>query len=890
MRGMRGHFWGKLRRDSQGLVSAWLSLEDHCCDVGACCEAVLNHSLLRQRFSCLGRNFEIGPIQIARLSALAAFHDLGKFNLGFQAKADLNSSFSAGHVNEILSLCDGSLNYSETISLSDALECENIERWGEDEAGFRLLIASFAHHGKPGAVGTGHRSDIWQPRNGLDPFTGIRNLVDLAKTWFPEAFTTTGTPFPDSSAFHHAFNGLVTLADWLGSDERFFPFTRPAGEDRITFSRRQAAKALPWIGLDVLAARLSLGTNVPGFDRVSGFMPRPAQSCLQEIPLSRDGSLAILEAETGAGKTEAALMRFLLLFHAGLVDGMYFGLPTRTSATQMFGRVRASIERAFPETDRRPNVILAVPGYIAVDDRQGKALPDFEVLWDDDPNGRWWRRGWAAESPKRYLAGTVVVGTIDQILLAGLMVPHAHLRMTMLLRQFLVIDEVHASDAYMNRILETVIRLHLKAGGHALLMSATLGCETRERFLSLSGSLTIPSFAEACRIPFPNVTAQSRGASLRVSPIEAPMVSKKVEVRFFPIAADYDALGNQALAFAEQGARVLVLRNTVSDCVKTQLTVERHANETGLKTALFHCGMTPTPHHSRYCKEDREILDSALEKCFGPGSQANGVVLVATQTVQQSLDLDFDIILTDLCPMDILLQRVGRVHRHQREDRPEPFRTATLGILVPARRDLGSLIWKTGETRGPNGIGTVYTDLRILEATWRTLEEFGCLTIPAMNRVLVERTTHPQALAAIVQELGGAWAAHDMHLKGVLTAQRGVATINHVKWDAKFGEPDSLFPSKELNRQIQTRLGAGDRLIRFETPFLSPFAATVRCLTLPTFMVRNAEKDAEPQEIVTDPLGTDFSFGAARYRYDRLGLRFADAALTIRESEEDSDA
>src|SRR5690606_3841040 len=157
-------------------------------------------------------------------------------------------------------------------------------------------------------------------------------------------------------------------------------------------------------------------------------------------PIAEQGSTVILEAETGSGKTEAALLHFMKLFHAGLVDGLYFALPTRTAATQIHGRVCAVIARAFPNAATRPAVVLAVPGYLRVDDVLGTRGPNFSVawspdqpapilaspqaLWNDDEVERYRFRGWAAEHPKRYLAGTVVVGTIDQVLLSALKVNH----------------------------------------------------------------------------------------------------------------------------------------------------------------------------------------------------------------------------------------------------------------------------------------------------------------------------------------------------------------------------------------------------------------------------------------------------------------------------------
>ncbi|NLI77822.1 MAG: CRISPR-associated helicase Cas3' [Candidatus Riflebacteria bacterium] len=883
-------FWGKLEKDGQNRMVGWLSLEDHCCDVGSCCEAILKSTHLTRRLAALGQIALLSSGQIARLAALAALHDLGKYNLAFQAKADPEAKKTAGHVNEILSLCDGAVGYSETAKLCAAIDFATIEGWGKGETAFSLLIASFAHHGRPLPVGQGHRDEIWRPRDGRDPFAGMAHLWALIQTWFPEAFAGDVEPFPEQPAFVHAFNGLVTLADWLASDTRFFPFDLLGHCDRRSFSRQQAREAVKAVGLDVLQARLHLGEGPVRFDLVSPFPPRPAQEAILGLPREAGGSAVVLEAETGAGKTEAALVRFLELFRTGEVDGLYFALPTRTSATQMFSRVRSAVERAFPDPALRPNVILAVPGYIAVDQKLGKALPDFEVLWDDDPQGLWRRRGWAAESPKRFLAGTVVVGTIDQILLGGLKVAHAHLRLAMALRHLLVVDEVHASDPYMNRLLEHVLKIHIMAGGHALLMSATLGCETRQRLLRPGVPPSVPGLEDASRRPFPSVTYARAGTDPVDVGVPVLEASKEIGVALLPFADDPGRIAEQVNAWLREGARVLVLRNTVADCVRAQAAIEELVAGEGRLDHLFQCAGRFAPHHSRFAKEDREILDRELERAFGNGSPNTPRVVVATQTVQQSLDLDFDVILTDLCPMDVLLQRVGRVHRHIRAGRPPACAMARLEVLVPSERDLGRFIRKGGEACGPHGIGTVYQDLRILEATWRVLEARERLAIPEMNRDLVERTTHPQALTDLVETLGEAWVRHDASMKGIRSAQQGVAALNLLRWDVPFGDQESLFPSDELERRLATRLGADDRLIRFESPVAGPFGEILRGLTIPAYLVEGAAPEDLPREVTGGDGVVRFTFGKADYLYDRWGLRRAGDQPRSGGPEEETDA
>ena len=163
---------------------------------------------------------------------------------------------------------------------------------------------------------------------------------------------------------------------------------------------------------------------------------------------------------------------------------------------------------------------------------------------------------------------------------------------------------------------------------------------------------------------------------------------------------------------------------------------------------MFNVNGIPAPHHSRFAPDDRKRLDSEIENTFGKNTRKDSVIAVATQTVEQSLDIDADILITDLCPMDVLLQRIGRLHRHER-NRPEGFETAKCVILTPVERDMSQSIDHNGKgSKGNHGLGTVYQDLRVLEATWRVLEDETIETwnIPEHNRELVERATHPAIL------------------------------------------------------------------------------------------------------------------------------------------------
>jgi CRISPR-associated endonuclease/helicase Cas3 len=857
MRGIPTNFWGKLRRDADGTrVLEWHPLADHCADVATVAEALLSLPIWRQRLARLAGQ-SLTEVTRARLCVLATLHDIGKLNIGFQAKGRSELGTTAGHVTEALGAL---LHRPGPLSCLDELAV-----WGD--ATTSLLVSAICHHGRPynaDAIGdTTWQATWWTPRAGLNPRLGAEDLLTRCHTWFPRAFEVDGSALPDAPAFSHAFAGLVMLADWMGSDTRFFPFSETEDDDRMALARSKAGDAVSAMALDIpVNARTGASGRDP-FTRVApqGYIARSAQSAIITLPRDERGSITVLEAETGVGKTEAVLARFVSLFEAGLVDGLYFALPTRSAATQMHRRVYEAMRRAFATP---PAVVLAVPGYLRVDDVQGTRLPAFEVLWPDQDRFRY--RAWAAENPKRYLTGCIVVGTIDQVLLSSLMVGHAHLRATSLLRHLLVVDEVHASDAYMARILEDVLARHLAAGGHAILLSATLGGEARTRLLHAGKREIAPTFADAQAAPYPLMT--HRNEADKTVAIGSDGLNRVVRMGILPLLDYPERVAAEALGAGMRGAKVLVIRNTVNDCVKTQIELERLADAKGRSDVLFTCAGVAAPHHALFARRDREALDLQLESGIGKNRKEGGCVVVATQTVQQSLDLDADILISDLCPADVLLQRLGRLHRHERV-RPTGFESPRAFVIVPECRDLGVLLSESGAARNYHGLGLVYPDLRILEATWRLMEKHSAWRIPAMNRELVESSVHSTVLAAIAAQGGTRWQAHSNHAIGAVRGQQRHADLNLVDWSKPYSEMS--FP---VDERIATRLGEGDRRVHFSPPALGPFGHPVDELTLRAWWARGVPSDDKDAEDVTSVGGvTSFRFGGTAFVYDRLGLR-----------------
>lgn len=829
--------WGKTDR-----AGNWHALAAHSLDVAAVMYRLLLLPVIRARAECAaGRSLE--PVDIARIAALVFLHDVGKLHCGFQAKArpDLPpwtggpvSHAAAGLGLVSIGIC------RQDHPLHPLLV--RMREWGP--ALEELIPAIFAHHGKPVSA-TMTRGDLWKVISGYDWRKPAGELSEMLRAAFPAAFEA-GPALPEAPAFVHFIAGLTALADWIGSDQQFFPFEMAPDDGYCERALRQAEKALTGIGLDT-SHLVPTGT---GFDAVS---PHPAPNPAQARIGSADPSnpLVILEAETGSGKTEAALWRFARLFDAGEVSGLYFAVPTRAAARQLHRRVDAALRRLFGPA--APPAILAIPGLRVAGDAVGQRLPGFETRWDDVPGPVPAR--WAAEHATRYLAATVAVGTVDQALLAALQVKHAHLRGAALARSLLVVDEVHASDVYMTTIASALLKAHLAVGGHALLMSATLGSTARTAYQGTPP----PSLGTALNVPYPAVWSgpdptPAAGAGREKSVIVETRTSMAGEL-----------LAEEAIDAARRGARVLVIRNTV--------TAARHAFEAvraaGHDDLLLTVAGAPALHHSRFAPEDRSLLDEKVEEVLkpDPNRSPEGVIVIGTQTLEQSLDIDADFLMTDLCPVDVLLQRLGRLHRHILP-RPAGFELPRAVLLTPEggldrltkpafENGLGG--WESSE-----GLQGIYTDLLALELT-RRLARKSPWRIPAMNRELVEAATHPEAQAALLAEKGAVWADYDRRIVGKWAADRTVAGLGLL-------ERHRPFPEKFLDfEQLRTRLGEQGPIVSLAPGTPGPFGVAVTSLTLPARWLPGGLSASEPIITPTSE-GLVIEVDGRRFTYTRKGI------------------
>ena len=858
-------FWGKYLAET----GKSLSLLAHSLDVAVVFRALCDLDGIRRTLVDSTETL-LTDEHLDRLATLAILHDIGKANLGFQDKILQGRPAHVGHIRELAPLLgDEGLKGMLLASLP-----RDIVTWfSSSDSADSYFFAIFSHHGRPvkfpdtksGSYWLA-RDEWWRPDSTRDPIQAVTEISSFAERAFPGAFSASASPLPDEPRFHHRFAGLVMLADWLGSHSYWFPIERVTAEDRLMRNLEVAPQLLRAVGLDAEPFRPTLMNAGGTFQSRFELTPLPLQEVVDRLdPDDPNTHLAIAESETGSGKTEAALNWFCKLFTAGKVDSLYFALPTRVAARELYERINNTIRSWFPDPDCRPITLLAVPGYAQIDGHSVKKLiPDAETanLWQDDREARDLERHWAGAMPKRFLAATVAVGTIDQALLSVVQTAHAHLRSVCLDRSLLVVDEVHASDLYMSRLLRSLLAHHLGVGGYAMLLSATLGSRALSEYIQLTEpDNVLPDLRTAIRAPYPSL-ALSDGHTVAASPTKS---TKRVSFEIRQWAFTPEEAVEQVLAPALQaGARVLVVMNTVARAVGMLRAVE--ASRAVDDAWLFKCRGQICAHHGRFAPEDRAVLDKAVSARLGKQTPPGPVLLIGTQTLEQSLDIDTDLLVTDLAPSDVLLQRVGRLHRHDRK-RPFGYRDACCVVLVPDR-DLETALTGRGEVSGDFkriGYGSVYEDLRSLELTYRILREKPTILIPDDNRLLVESATHPEALSSFA---GERWAEHRNLICGKGLAKAIAASTITSMYDQYFGQMEFA----EAGRAVATRLGADQLHLPLSRQVMSPFGNTLTEMVIPGHMAPSRLND---EFISVEEEGggiTILRCEERRYQYSKYGL------------------
>ncbi len=725
-------YWAKASPKQEGL-SPYHLLAFHSLDVAACGQMLLKLPGLALARLADDMGWPL-PLVEKICVAFLALHDLGKFARAFQnLAANLSQDLVSSDFSKIYTQRHDTLGWLLwSRRLADKFPGNYCT--GVDEEFWEIwMCASAGHHGKPpreccaGGLLKLRVEDFFLAE---DVAAAEEFAVDIAALLLPDQIPLTNSTQRRVLRKHSwRLAGLAVLADWLGSNSAYFLYqTKPQTlqEYWTTIACPKAEAAVRKAGLQAQEVSAWNGARslFPDFSELT-----PLQQYAATVEIVSEPQLFLLEDVTGAGKTEASLILAHRLMAAGRATGLYFALPTMATANQMYSRV-GKVYRRLYQAQASPSLILSHGARQLVDDFRHSILQPGEQARDqnyrpDEPSASAQCSAWLADNRKKALLADVGVGTVDQALLGILPVRHQSLRLLGLSSKVLVVDEVHAYDAYMVTLLERLLEAHAQQGGSALLLSATVPAAMRVKLIAAfqkgrgGAAQAVPE-----DLHYPLATQATSTAGVRTEACGTrPQLMRRVQVVCLHREQEIvDLIVREAAA----GHSFCWIRNTVEDARRAYETLLPLLPREALR--LF---------HSRFAMGDRLDIEDEVIRSFGAPSTAaarRGQVLIATQVVEQSLDLDFDGMVSDLAPIDLLIQRAGRLQRHARnadgeralngvEGRGSPL----LHLLCPPWTDEPASDWYAQLFPKAR---YVYPDAGRLWLTQRALVEAGCIVSP----------------------------------------------------------------------------------------------------------------------------------------------------------------
>ena len=778
------NLWAKTDKSS---ASGWHPLILHMIDVAASAEAVLAREpeMTRKRIAdVLGLEWDKARPWI--LLAVAC-HDLGKACPGFQCKWENMTGMDSGRSPNT------EINHAFVSQITLSAILQDVE-WPEALADL-VADAVGCHHGERASPTkldhlAGDRRAI-----GRDPWAQARRglfdaLLDVFKpAEIPTTHTLSGPDFM-------LLSGLTSFADWIGSNEDWFPFGRPDNCEDLHewFQRRRASadEALHAIGWET---RTPLSQKPKSFEQVFHFPPRPLQQAVADAVTSISEPVVLLvEAPMGEGKTEAAFFAHLEVQRRFGHRGLYVALPTKATGNAMFKRTLKFLRDQ--GSDRRLDLQLLHGAKLLNDNFQNLRLSGIHdcVAGGDVRAGEWFT------NKKRALLSEYGVGTVDQALLTILPVRHNFVRLWGLANRVVVFDEIHAYDAYTGTLLVHLLRWLLALGSSVVLLSATLSPSIRRKLAAVVDAdlpiqeaeyprLSVFRHGAVEQIHFEADPARRRTLRLEAIPPDLPSMRFAIE--------EHLAAGGMGLALVNTVQRAQDLYRLFPDGEPLEHEGQRVGKRLSDGTEIF-------LFHARFPAERRQKREDQVLGIFGEGGNRSGrKILIATQVVEQSLDLDFDLIATDLAPIDLILQRAGRLWRHARKSRPisEPI-LVVAGLADDEPPSFGRPLWW----------GAVYREDLLLR-TWSLLRARQKLTLPDEIDPLVQAVYEERVEVAesLQGRLDRALATGD----GMAIAHTGqahqaiIGRPDDASWNqpARFVLYDEDEPGVHRTLMAQTRLG-----------------------------------------------------------------------------------
>ena len=666
-------FWAKTSEDGQ----PGISVLQHCLNVGFVAERLIQ--IMPRRLQ------EFLPPEV---NTLVALHDIGKITPGFQMKCPTWLAKWQNHLDS--------------------------QEWGRSEANHALVSQFFLQNrNRKWAVAVGaHHGRIL--RNSAAPFKIDEASGEIFSTFRKELFlkieTILGPLQKLENPTEHArwfVAGLITVADWLGSNENFFPLDGMGDLPPISVIRNRADKSLVCINWEPKTVIKGLNFEAIFSDASSGrkLSPNPLQKAVS-AHISKPG-FYLLEGPMGCGKTEAALLAAYNLIQQGHHHGLYFGLPTQVTSNRIFRRVEKFLVKIHSDPALL-NVRLV---------HANSWLKNTEISFSlRERDKHFW-----FTPVKRALLAQYGVGTIDQALLGIVRAKHFFVRQFGLAGKVVILDEVHSYDLYTGTLIDHLIKRLLKLGCTVLVLSATL-TEQRRKTLFAAASTQIEHLSNV----YPLLSGAIDGRLDFEAEVEAP---SERTVNISCISRAPAELAEECLSKAREGACVLWIRNTVNEAQEAWIILKSQTSDGGPEIGLL---------HSRFPQWRRDELEEKWIDALSKDStkRPRGCVLVSTQVVEQSVDIDADFLITDLAPTDMLFQRLGRLWRHERPENERPPTHAEAWIIAP---NLNQLVTSKEIRISLGKSGKVYAGY-ILLRTYKVWSQLSLIQLPRDIRPLLEKT------------------------------------------------------------------------------------------------------------------------------------------------------
>ncbi|MBC8177532.1 MAG: CRISPR-associated helicase Cas3' [Deltaproteobacteria bacterium] len=720
------HFWAKTTSEGKPGISVY----DHMVNVGcvARCIAETSPEIL-DRFQ----------LRSSVVGTLAALHDLGKISPGFQRKCKawleengLTKIAGNGCWDTGMESDHGKVSHA-------AIQTFLVEKGIDRKTAKFVSTVLGAHHGRltpPSDRGYRPQKAISETCSSIDWDPGRK--ANAQKIWGRFTESNTSFTFSDTSASLWWLAGLTSVADWIGSDERFFS---SENNEHPVNNEVAALQALDTIGFRQIEFIRNLSfhdlfhdAEKPEILWVSNEMQE------KTLAVINGPGVYVIEAPMGMGKTEAALWAAYQILVSGKGTGIYFALPTQATSNRMHLRMNEFVRRI----SRASNASRLIHGNAWLMDQTAGLLPAATSpgsVSEDARSGRDW-----FASAKRALLAPFGVGTVDQALLGVVAAKHFFVRHFALAGKVVILDEVHSYDLYTGTLIDKLITTLEGLGCTVVVLSATLSGKRRGQIVSHPDDNS-----NKAELPYPLITGRHEGNPLEPA-AAAPPTSRTIKVDF--ITAEDAA--KEAINLAQNGGAVLWICNTVDSAQK------QYQRFTGLTQEDFPVGLL----HSRFPFWRREEIEAEWMTRFGKnGATRCGSILVSTQIVEQSVDLDADLLITELAPTDMLLQRLGRLWRHNRKDDDRPVDTARL-CIVKEKNSLED--FRNMEPKAIidalGGKAHVYDPFVLLRSldVWHGQNE---VNIPAQIRMLIEltyedRDNEPESWLKLYDDAYGQALAH----------------------------------------------------------------------------------------------------------------------------------